>query len=191
MVVIKDVSARAILDSRNEKTISVSVRTSDGIFSASAPNGKSKGKHEAKPYKKSLADDILTLRKFRDYFSEENIEYFDDLKRTEDVLNGFVGANTFFALQSAVLKAIAKKERKNIWELINPNLSGREKFPRLVGNCVGGGKHTNFSESGVKKPDFQEFLLIPKEKIVSTLPVYPQKAFILNPDGQYSIQALY
>ena len=40
-------------------------------------------------------------------------------------------------------------------------------------------------------PAYVGKVLIPKEKIVSTLPVYPQKAFILNPDGQYSIQALY
>ena len=47
---------------------------------------------------------------------------------------------------------------------------------------------------GKNYQDIQDYVgkvLIPKEKIVSTLPVYPQKAFILNPDGQYSIQALY
>ncbi|KKP60701.1 MAG: hypothetical protein UR54_C0009G0031 [Candidatus Roizmanbacteria bacterium GW2011_GWA2_34_18] len=40
-------------------------------------------------------------------------------------------------------------------------------------------------------PDYVGKVLIPKEKIASTLPFYPQKAFILNSDGKYSIQAMY
>jgi enolase len=35
-------------------------------------------------------------------------------------------------------------------------------MPMPVGNCVGGGLHS--SKMGRKIPDFQEFLLIPKEK---------------------------
>ncbi len=163
MVVIKEVSAKPIQDSRNEKTVFVRIKTSHGIFSSSAPNGKSKGSFEASSYKKSLEDDIKTLKKFSDYFSEENIDCFDDLRRVEDVLNGFVGANTLFALQSAVLKAVAKKEKKSVWQVVNPIQSDKLKFPRIVGNCVGGGKHT---KSAGKKPDFQEFLLIPNEKTV-------------------------
>ena len=62
MVVVKSVNAKFILDSRKEKTILVSVNTNAGKFSASAPNGKSVGKHEAKPYKKSLEKDIETLK---------------------------------------------------------------------------------------------------------------------------------
>ena len=157
MVVIKGVSAKEIFDSRKEKTISVSIKTNVGNFSASSPNGKSKGKHEAKPYKKNLEGDIKTIKKFSDYFSEERIENFHDLRRIEDIVNDFIGANTLFAFQSAVLKAIAKKHKKEIWQIINPNA---KKFPRLVGNCIGGGKHSLTK----KKPDFQEFLLIPKTK---------------------------
>ena len=40
-------------------------------------------------------------------------------------------------------------------------------------------------------PDYVGKVLIPKEKIASTLPFYPQKAFILNSDGKYTIQAMY
>jgi enolase len=36
-------------------------------------------------------------------------------------------------------------------------------MPRLVGNCIGGGKH---SQTNGKKPDFQEFLLISNKKTV-------------------------
>ena len=40
-------------------------------------------------------------------------------------------------------------------------------------------------------PAYVGKVLIPKEKIVSILPFYPQKAFIINADGRYSIQAMY
>jgi len=159
MVLIKKISAKEMFDSRGEKTISVSIKTNIGIFSASAPNGKSTGKYEAKSYKKSVAEDIEFLKKSSDYFSKEKFENFDDLRRIEDVTDKQIGANTLFALESAVLKAIAKEQKKEIWQIINSNA---KKFPHLVGNCIGGGKHSN-SE---KKPDFQEFLLIPSSKSV-------------------------
>lgn len=160
MVVIKDVSGKAILDSRKEKTILVSIKTNSGYFSASSPSGKSCGKYEENPYKKSLEKDIETLKDFSDYFSKEKINCFDDLKNIEDIIKNHVGANTLFAFESAVLKAIAKEKKKDIWQLIN---SQAKKIPRLVGNCVGGGKHSNSD----KKPDFQEFLLIPNIKSIN------------------------
>ena len=185
-MIIKGVDAKSILDSRKEKTIFVSIKTDVGNFSASAPNGKSKGKFEEKPYKKSLEEDIKALKNLSDYFSEENINYFEDLKRIEDIVKGHIGANTLFALESAALKALAKEKGKNVWQLINENAGkskiscttksetapsrrtekdfiGARKIPRLVGNCIGGGEHTNIEG---KKPDFQEFLLISKAKTI-------------------------
>jgi len=155
MVTVKAVSAKVILDSRKEKTILVSVKTSSGSFSASAPMGKSRGKHEAKPYRNTIEKDIETLKKFSDYFSKEKLEKFDDLRRVEDIVDGHVGGNTTFALESAILKSMAKEQKKEVWQIINP---AARKFPRFVGNCIGGGKH---SPNG-KKPDFQEFLLVPE-----------------------------
>ncbi len=160
LMIIKGVSAKAILDSRKEKTVQVSIKTNVGDFSASSPSGKSTGKYEVKIYKKNLGEDIKSLKKFDDYFSDEIIEKFDDLRRIEDIVEGHIGGNTLLALESCVLKALAKEQKKQIWELINPKA---KHSPRLVGNCVGGGKH---SELGGKRPDFQEFLLVPNKKSV-------------------------
>src|SRR3989338_616389 len=160
-MIIKGVDAKSILNSRKEKTIQIFIKTDFGDFSASAPQGKSTGKYESKPYRKSLEEDIKTIKKFSDYFSEEILEGFDDLKRIEDIVEGHIGANTLFALESAALKALAHEMKKEIWELINPNA---RKFPRLIGNCIGGGGHSKLVNN--KKPDFQEFLLIPNIKNV-------------------------
>ena len=100
---IKSVEAKSIFDSRKEKTILISIKTNIGEFSASAPNGKSRGKYEAEPYKKNLEGDIKTIKEFSDYFSEESIDGFGDLRRIEDIVDRHIGANTLFALESAVL----------------------------------------------------------------------------------------
>jgi enolase len=155
------VTAKSVLNSRKEKTIQVSIKTEQGEFSASSPSGKSTGKYEKKPYKKDLEGDIKKLKEFSDYFSEEILEKLDDLRRIEDIVDGHIGANSLFAFESAILKAISKEQKKQVWEIINPY---QRKFPRLVGNCIGGGKHS--SNEAVKKPDFQEFLLIPNENSV-------------------------
>jgi len=181
MVVINGVSAKSILDSRKEKTILISIKTSEGkTFKASSPSGKSTGKYEVKPYKKSLEEDIITIKKFKKYFSEEILEEFEDLKRVEDILEGHVGANTLYAFESAVLKAMAYGKKKEVWEFINPRAGELKKFPRLVGNCVGGGKH---SEIGGKKPDFQEFLIIPDLKSL-------EKSYAINKKAKETTEFL-
>lgn len=165
MVVIRGVRAKSVNDSRGEKTISVAIETNIGKFESSSPTGKSTGKHEVKSYKKDLDSAIKKMKDFSEYFSEEIIEKFDDLKRVENILEGHVGANTLFAFESAVLKALAKEQNKEVWELIYEDFNKEKKFPRLVGNCVGGGKHSDLGTGG-KKPDFQEFELIPEGKSV-------------------------
>ena len=40
-------------------------------------------------------------------------------------------------------------------------------------------------------PDFTGKVLIPKDRVITTLPVYPNKAFVLDRSGNYYIQALY
>ena len=160
-MIIKSVTGKEIADSRNEKTISVSIKTNVGNFSASSPTGKSTGKYEKKPYKKSIKEDIKSLKDFSDYFSKDIIDKFDDIRRVEDIVDRHIGANTLFAFESCVLRALAHEQKKQVWQLINPKA---KKSPRLVGNCIGGGKHTQTSG---KKPDFQEFLLISKQKSVN------------------------
>ena len=166
---IKGVSAKAILDSRKEKTILVSIKTNVGDFSASSPNGKSTGKYEAKIYHTNIEGDIKAIKQLSEYFSEEIIEKFEDLRRIDDIADRQIGANTLFAFESAALKALAREKKKKVWQLINSNA---KKFPRLVGNCIGGGKHSSL----IKKPDFQEFLLVPESKNVEQASEINKKA---------------
>ncbi len=157
---IIEVFAKEISDSRKDKTVLVKIKTNVGEFSASAPNGKSKGKHEAKSYRKNIESDIKSIKQLSDYFSEETLEKFDDLRRIEDIADRQIGANTAFAFESAILKAIAREKKKDVWEIVQDSFETGKKFPRLVGNCIGGGEHSSIE----KKPDFQEFELVPKSR---------------------------
>ena len=159
-MLIKGVHARKIKDSRKEETIEVSINGS----SASSPSGKSKGKYETPSFHKSLDWDIKAINSLKIPF---DLNSFSDLAKLESFIKKKFnfkdakqfGANALFALESAILKAIAKEQGKQLWQLLNPKT---KKMPIPVGNAIGGGLHSHNKES----PDFQEFLLIPREKSI-------------------------
>lgn len=155
-MIIKNVSARKIKDSRGDYTIEVFV---NGL-SASSPSGKSTGKYETPSYLNNIDWNIkainslsinLEINKFEDL---EKLEVFIKKKFKLKDAKQF-GANALFALESAVLKALVKSQKKQLWQIINPKAA---KMPVPVGNAIGGGLHSHNSNH----PEFQEFLLIPK-----------------------------
>ncbi|MEK6893833.1 MAG: hypothetical protein AABX10_00040 [Nanoarchaeota archaeon] len=161
-MIIKEVKARIIEDSRGEKTIAVSVNRCE---EASSPNGKSTGDYETRSYYKNIDFCVKFLNNW-----EEDVEIneFDDLKIVEKIIckkikvrnaNEF-GANSLYAFESAILKALAYTNRKQLYEIVGNS----RKIPFPVGNVIGGGLH---SSSVNKHPNFQEFLVIPKGKSIS------------------------
>jgi enolase len=153
---LKRVHARKISDSRGDPTIEVQI----GIVKASSPSGKSKGKHETPSFHKSLEWNIKFLNSTT--FNLE-IREFEDLKKVESFIRKKAklkdakqfGANALFALESAILKALAKEKNLELFQLLNLKT---KTLPIPVGNAVGGGLHSH----NENKPVFQEFLLIPR-----------------------------
>lgn len=160
---IKEVHATQIKDSRGNLTIEFTVNG----CSASSPSGKSTGEFETPQYHKSLEWTIKAIRHFAE-LKDVKINSFADLHIIEDLIRQKFnltdakqfGANALYALESAILKALAKHNKKQLWQVINPNA---RKMPIPVGNAIGGGMH---SEKFKRHPTFQEFLLIPKEKSI-------------------------
>ena len=156
-MIIKEVKAKVIKDSRGQETIAVCV---NGCAEASSPNGKSTGEYETPSYYKSLKFCVDFLNGWND---EIEIEKFDDLALVEKAICKKLGlknarefgANSLYAFESAILKALAKEKKKELFEIVGNN----KKIPFPVGNVVGGGLH---SSSISKHPNFQEFLIIPK-----------------------------
>lgn len=155
---IKEVRAKKIKDSRGAYTIEVSVNKQK----ASAPSGKSTGTFETPTYHKSIDWNVRFLNKTT--FPLE-IKKFDDLKKLESEIKQKAklknvkefGANALVAFEIAVLRALAKDQGKELWQLINPKA---KRFPKPVGNIVGGGLHSRNRNA----PAFQEFLVIPQER---------------------------
>jgi len=155
---LKRVNAKKILDSRRELTIEVSL---NGV-KASSPSGKSTSKYETPCFHKSLDWNIKFLND-----AEFNLEInsFYDLRKVESYLKEKAklkdvkkfGANALFALESAILKALAKEKKLELFQLLNIK---PKKLPVPVGNAIGGGLHSHNKDA----PTFQEFLLIPKNK---------------------------
>ncbi|MBU3913107.1 MAG: hypothetical protein KKE50_03360 [Nanoarchaeota archaeon] len=157
---IKDVWAEKVHDSRKKETIRIYVKTDFGIWSTSSPSGKSTGKHETLSFPESVSSSIKLLDSLKEDILELEIESFNDLEKVENIVDKKeAGANTLYALEASILKALAYSEKKELWQFINPDA---KKMPFPVGNVIGGGLHT--PETHGRKADFQEFLVIPKMK---------------------------
>ncbi len=153
---LKEIRAREIKDSRSEPTIEVQVNNAK----ASSPSGKSTGKHETPSYHHSLEWNIKFLNKFN---TNLEINSFQDLRKLESLIKKHAyirdvkqfGANALVAFEIAILRALAKKQKKELWQIINPRA---KTIPVPIGNAIGGGLHSHNKDH----PTFQEFLLIPK-----------------------------
>lgn len=145
---IEVIKASIVLDSRGEETIAVEVNNSETI----APSGTSVGQHEKKSYKIDIAGDIEFMNYKIKIHELPEIKEFEDLEKIEEKLIGEIGANTLFAFEASILKALAREKNTSLWKLLN---SEAKVFPRILSNTIGGGAHT---ERKIK-PDFQEFLI--------------------------------
>jgi enolase len=161
-MIIKEISAKKIKDSRGMETIEVSVNG----CSASSPSGTSSGKYETPSYNISLDWNIQAINNLNvkgiEILSFNDLGKIESLIQNEFELNNAkeFGANALFALESAILKALAKSEKKELWQIVNPKA---KNMPVPLGNAIGGGLHAIVHF----QPTFQEFLLIPKGKSFS------------------------
>ena len=156
-MIIKKIGAKAVKDSRGEKTIQVLVKTSKGKFVTSAPAGKSKGKFEVRSYVGSLNGDIVVINHLDiSKINSLRLRKFEDLKKVEKIIGKRLGANSLFTLEASLLKAMASENNQELWRFLNPR---KINFKiRSVGNAIGGGLHSKGVNG--KRPDFQEFLFI-------------------------------
>jgi enolase len=162
MLNIKEVRARKLKDSRGKDTIEVSINWSR----ASSPSGTSAGRYETPSFHDSLDWNINAINNFKE-LKGIKINSLADLHLIEDLIKQKFklksatdfGANALFALESAILKALAASKNKELWQIVN---SGAKRIPTPLGNAIGGGKHTTAKNA----PSFQEFLLVPQGKSI-------------------------
>ncbi|HLC51271.1 MAG TPA: enolase [archaeon] len=167
---IKDVSARAIYNSRGEKTIRASVVTDKGSFSAAAPSGKSRGKYET-----AIVDaerSVKQINKIRSFLKGKRE---DDHDRVDIFLEKF-SANISTAVSMACWRASFNNDVYKFNRTV-------KQFPFPVGNVIGGGVHGGYAS-------IQEFLVIPlrartiKEAIETNFSIWRIVGKILSSKGR-------
>ena len=152
-MLISDVWAKKILNSKKEETIKVVVKSGNRLGVGCAPSGTSTGKREVIAFPNNDVDkavdfinnldlSFLDINKFEDFLELEN--FLKEFDNTKDM--SIIGGNSVIALEFAIL---------NLFQPVYNFLSNRVSIPLPIGNCVGGGAHV-LGESA----DFQEFLVI-------------------------------
>lgn len=170
-MIIKDIHARQILDSRGNPTVEADVYLEDGALGrAAVPSGASTGSHEAielrdggdqyggKAVTKAVANVNGEIRDALIGKAVENQAELDqimiDLDGTPN--KGRLGANAILAVSLAAAKAAAASKGLPLYRYV-AELSGTEtlSLPLPMMNIINGGKHAAGST------DIQEFMIMP------------------------------
>lgn len=191
---IKDLIAREILDSRGNPTVEVELVFDGGRVLSSVPSGASCGTNEALELRDggkryfgkgvmTAVNNVNTIIKDSIVGMELNQEEIDKklilLDGTDN--KSRLGANAILGVSLCVMKAIAKKDGKKLYEYIG---SGRN-MPIPMMNIINGGVHAS---SGLA---IQEFMIVPKfdsfkETLRAASEIFHTLKEILKKDG-YSL----
>jgi len=167
-VVIQEVKAREVLDSRGNPTVEADVILNSGILGrAIVPSGASTGEREAlelrdgdkkrymgKGVQKAVANVVKVIApaiigKGPNFKALDAIAL--DLDATEN--KSKLGANAILAVSMAVAKAAALNEKKELYQYLGGASANILPIPLM--NIVNGGMHAD------NNLDFQEFMIMP------------------------------
>jgi enolase len=169
MLLIEDVIAREILDSRGNPTVEVEIFTEEGYSGrASVPSGASTGKFEAvelrdgdkKRYRglgvaQAVAHIEGTIREEivgMDVFDQRTLDLLlIELDGTEN--KSKLGANATLGVSLAVAHAAANASGLPLYKYVGGSQAHRLPVPQM--NILNGGKHADNSV------DIQEFMIVP------------------------------
>ena len=167
-VVIENIKAREILDSRGNPTIEVDVHLSDeSLGRAVVPSGASTGEHEATELRdgdqnrflgrgvlkavKNVTQNIFPKIEGCDPFNQEALDdLLIELDGTENKSN--LGANALLGVSMAVCRAAAVSQGISLYEYLIPKSN---LLPVPMMNILNGGSHAD------NNVDIQEFMVIP------------------------------
>lgn len=171
-LVISNIKARQILDSRGNPTVEADVFLENGCAGrAAVPSGASTGSHEAIELRdndrsyyngKGVLKAVWNVNsKIRDVLvgnsAEQKIvdQMLLELDGTKNKSN--LGANATLAVSLAAAKAVAKAKHMPFYMYV-AELGGNEKMsiPMPMMNVMNGGAHADWST------DFQEYMIVPK-----------------------------
>jgi len=169
MILIEDIEAREIFDSRGNPTVEVDVFLEDGSFGrAGIPSGASKGTYEAVELRdndlqrlhgrgvsqavSNVLQEIAPMMIGQDALAQEKIDrLMIDLDGTEN--KGRLGANAILGVSLATARAAADSLGLPLFRYISGAREPRLPLPMM--NVLNGGAHAD------NNVDIQEFMIVP------------------------------
>ena len=188
---ITNLYAREILDSRGNPTVECELTTENFTVRASVPSGASTGTNEAielrdggiryhgKGVTKAV-NNVNTIIKNALIGKELDQKSLDnlllELDGTKNKTN--LGANAILSVSLCIMKAIAKSQNKDIYELFD----GPYTMPYPMMNIINGGVHATSSL------EIQEFMIVPnqstfKERLRCGAEIFQTLKSILKQNG--------
>lgn len=188
---ITNLYAREILDSRGNPTVECELTTENFTVRASVPSGASTGSNEALELRDGdsryhgkgvtkAVNNVNTIIKNAIIGKELNQKVLDnlllELDGTKNKTN--LGANAILSVSLCIMKAIAKSQSKDIYELFD----GPYTMPYPMMNIINGGVHATSSL------EIQEFMIVPnqstfKERLRCGAEVFQTLKSILKQNG--------
>lgn len=188
---ITNLYAREILDSRGNPTVECELTTENFTVRASVPSGASTGTNEALELRDGdsryhgkgvtkAVNNVNTIIKNSLIGKELNQKVLDnlllELDGTKNKTN--LGANAILSVSLCIMKAIAKSQNKDIYELFD----GPYTMPYPMMNIINGGVHATSSL------EIQEFMIVPnqstfKERLRCGAEVFQTLKSILKQNG--------
>lgn len=188
---ITNLYAREILDSRGNPTVECELTTENFTVRASVPSGASTGTNEALELRDGdsryhgkgvtkAVNNVNTIIKNALIGKELNQKVLDnlllELDGTKNKTN--LGANAILSVSLCIMKAIAKSQNKDIYELFD----GPYTTPYPMMNIINGGVHATSSL------EIQEFMIVPnqstfKERLRCGAEVFQTLKSILKQNG--------
>lgn len=188
---ITNLYAREILDSRGNPTVECELTTENFTVRASVPSGASTGTNEALELRdgdsryhgkgvNKAVNNVNTIIKNTLIGKELNQKVLDnlllELDGTKNKAN--IGANAILSVSLCIMKAIAKSQNKDIYELFD----GPYTIPYPMMNIINGGVHATSSL------EIQEFMIVPnqstfKERLRCGAEVFQTLKSILKQNG--------
>lgn len=163
---ITNLYAREILDSRGNPTVECELTTESFTVRASVPSGASTGTNEALELRDGdsryhgkgvtkAVNNVNTIIKNALIGKELNQKVLDnlllELDGTKNKTN--LGANAILSVSLCIMKALAKSQSKDIYELFD----GPYTMPYPMMNIINGGVHATSSL------EIQEFMIVPNQ----------------------------
>jgi enolase len=170
-ILIKNISAKEILDSRGNPTLEVSLWTENFCGVAAVPSGASTGKYEAAELrdgdknrfnglgvKKAIQNiEKIIAPKLNGMSVFDQVKIDNLMKKMDGTKNkSRLGGNAMLGVSLAVARAAAASKNQPLYKYLGNFFNVKPQMPRLYMNLINGGKHANNDLA------FQEYHIVPE-----------------------------